>query len=130
DREVRVREDPKPLARSQERRFDRRDRVRRADGSQDVAHRLRVMREPAAQIEERRRAEEQRRDEQARARHPLEPRRECVARRQFDLILPASEKIGRYIAMSTVPTTLPMPTIMNGSIKLVSAATATSTSSS
>ena len=49
---------------------------------------------------------------------------------QSALILPAMLKIGRYIAMSTTPTVPPMPTIMMGSMRLVSAATATSTSSS
>jgi len=39
-------------------------------------------------------------------------------------------KIGMYIAISTTPTVPPMPTIITGSIRLVSAPTATSTSSS
>jgi hypothetical protein len=46
------------------------------------------------------------------------------------LTLPAIEKIGRYIAMSTVPTMPPMKTIMSGSSNLVMPSTATSTSSS
>ena len=46
------------------------------------------------------------------------------------LILPAMLKIGMYIAMSTTPTVPPMPTMRTGSMRLVSDATATSTSSS
>ena len=37
------------------------------------------------------------------------------------LILPARLKMGRYIAMSTTPTVPPMPTIITGSMRLVSA---------
>ena len=46
------------------------------------------------------------------------------------LMLPAMLKIGRYIAMRKPPTMPPRKTIMTGSIMLVSAPTATSTSSS
>ena len=53
-----------------------------------------------------------------------------MARSYSALILPARLKIGRYIAMSTTPTVPPMPTMSAGSMRLVSAATATSTSSS
>src|SRR5262249_37650203 len=46
------------------------------------------------------------------------------------LMLPAISKIGRYIEMMSPPTMPPRNTIMSGSMSLVSAATATSTSSS
>src|SRR5207253_4067574 len=46
------------------------------------------------------------------------------------LIEPAMEKMGRYMAMRKPPTTNPRNTIMIGSIMLVRAATAASTSSS
>ncbi len=146
DHEVHERERAQPSALSQDARLDGRDGVRERDRHEHDLERLRVTREAAVQVEERGRAEQQRGDEQPSARHPHEASaraevdgsaagamsraRAVGGRGQFDLILPASEKIGRYIAMSTVPTTLPMPTIMMGSIMLVSAATATSTSSS
>jgi hypothetical protein len=52
------------------------------------------------------------------------------AARQLPLMLPAISKMGRYIATTMPPMTVPRKTIMIGSIKLVMAATATSTSSS
>ncbi len=45
-------------------------------------------------------------------------------------MFPAMLKIGRYMAMRKPPTTPPRKTIITGSIMLVRAATATSTSSS
>ena len=53
----------------------------------------------------------------------------CVATVGY-LMAPAMEKMGRYMAMRKPPTTAPRNTIMTGSIKEVSAATAASTSSS
>ena len=49
---------------------------------------------------------------------------------QFELMFPASSKIGRYIAMIRPPTTTPRNAIMIGSISEVIADTAESTSSS
>ena len=49
---------------------------------------------------------------------------------QSALILPAIEKMGRYIEISTTPTVLPIVTIISGSIRRVIALTAASTSSS
>lgn len=46
------------------------------------------------------------------------------------LMLPAISKMGKYMAMTKPPTTVPRNTIKSGSIMLVIEATATSTSSS
>ena len=84
-----------------------------------------------AEVEEPDDGEERRKEGQTERGQPGEPPgEERVVGDQSDLMFPARSKIGRYIETMTTPTIPPMSTIMIGSSMLVSAATATSTSSS